>query len=312
MADIGMRNGESVGRFIKRVVRPDKEFLGEIGEVINTIVTGLQQQESEEIVIKEIIKGGSLGKGTAIKGKSDIDMLVVIEDYDVDDLKRSIRKKGLLTKMEKMFKRAVKEGGAVCRFIKKTHYSVQFKLKASRYDEEWHDVDILPIADLDIDIDDTEEKNDIYREMENKKDFGRTFYSGSLAKLQIDFVKHQSTKLKDVIRFLKYWKKTRELDIISYGIELISIHVWENEDLPEEQSMEELIIAVLTELMHFREFAISWDENYDSTFCEPMTEPYIRDPANPFMNVIYHTDTEREFNRIETQAAQLRAFIRRL
>lgn len=42
------------------------------------------------------------------------------------------------------------------------------------------------------------------------------------------------------------------------------------------------------------------------------TEPYIRDPANPFMNVIYHTDTEREFNRIETQAAQLRAFIRRL
>lgn len=56
MADIGMRNGESVGHFIKRVVRPDKEFLGEIGEVINTIVSGLQQQESEEIVIKEIIK----------------------------------------------------------------------------------------------------------------------------------------------------------------------------------------------------------------------------------------------------------------
>lgn len=307
MAGIGMNIGESIGKFIKRVVRPDKEFLQEIGEVIDTIVTALQEK-SEEIGIKEIIKGGSFGKGTAIKGKSDIDLLVVIKDFEVKDLKRAITKRNLLTKMGKMFEEAVEEGGALCKFIKKTGYSVQFQLKTSQFDNEWHDVDILPIADLDVDS----EIDEIYSEMEAKTDFDRTFYSGSLVKLQIDFVKHQSAKLKDVIRFIKYWKKMNKLDLVSYSIELIVINVWENTNLPEEQSLKQLIIAVLTELMNFRTFAISWDDNYDSDDYEQMDEPYIRDPANPFMDVIYHTNTEREFNRIETQAGQIRAFIRRL
>lgn len=207
-----------------------------------------------------------------------------------------------------MFEEAVEEGGALCKFIKKTVYSVQFQLKTSQFDNEWHDVDILPIADLDVDS----EIDEIYSEMEAKTDFDRTFYSGSLVKLQIDFVKHQSAKLKDVIRFIKYWKKMNKLDLVSYAIELIVINVWENTNLPEEQSLKQLIIAVLTELMNFRTFAISWDDNYDSDDYEQMDEPYIRDPANPFMDVIYHTNTEREFNRIETQAGQIRAFIRRL
>ncbi|KAJ8312992.1 hypothetical protein KUTeg_010365 [Tegillarca granosa] len=113
-------------------------------------------------------------------------------------------------------------------------------------------------------------KQRIYEEMKRSSSGEREFYSGSLVRLQIEFVKHRSPKLKDVIRFCKYWKKETQLNIPSYAIELIAIKVWEDQGSPDSKSLKDLITAVFTTMMQFRHLAVAWYANYNSSLCEPI------------------------------------------
>lgn len=51
-------------------------------------------------------------------------------------------------------------------------------------------------------------KNAIYVEMASSSPAAREYYSAALAPLQVDFVSGVPTKVKTLIRLIKYWRKT--------------------------------------------------------------------------------------------------------
>lgn len=60
----------------------------------------------------------------------------------------------------------------------------------------------------------------LYREMAPLSASDRSYYSSSLAKYQIDFVVRRPTRLKDLIRLVKHWKKRHLPVVISNYVEL--------------------------------------------------------------------------------------------
>ena len=58
-----------------------------------------------------------------------------------------------------------------------------------------------------ISISSSETLHDIYKEMESAP-FLREYYSAALTSLQIDFVSHIPPKVKNLVRLMKFWKKT--------------------------------------------------------------------------------------------------------
>ena len=61
--------------------------------------------------------------------------------------------------------------------------------------------------------------HEIYKEMDLEPRF-QHFYSAALAPLQIDFVSKVPPKVKNLIRLLKFWKKT-EFEVSILGFLLI-------------------------------------------------------------------------------------------
>ena len=69
------------------------------------------------------------------------------------------------------------------------------------------------------------------------------YYSAALVLIQRDFVKERPALVKDLIRLVKYWRKTflpkksaKRLPP-SYLLELLTIHAWENANRPERFDM---------------------------------------------------------------------------
>lgn len=49
--------------------------------------------------------------------------------------------------------------------------------------------------------------------METRSERGKKYYSSAFAPLQVDFVSQVPTEVKNLIRLIKYWKKT-EFEVI--------------------------------------------------------------------------------------------------
>ena len=60
-----------------------------------------------------------------------------------------------------------------------------------------------------ISISPSETLRDIYKEMDPESaTFSKDYYSAALSPLQIKFVSHVPPKVKNLIRLMKFWKKT--------------------------------------------------------------------------------------------------------
>ena len=67
----------------------------------------------------------------------------------------------------------------------------------------------------------------------------KAYYSAGLVSLQVELVKGQPSIVKDLIRLVKYWRKTCIEDTgkirlpSSYPLELITIYCWEKAGKPQ-------------------------------------------------------------------------------
>ena len=94
------------------------------------------------------------------------------------------------------------------------------------------------------------------------------YYSAGLVSYQMDFVKGQPAIVKDLIRLVKYWRKTCIEDTgeirlpSSYPLELITIHCWEKAGKPESFDIRAGFKAVLKQLVENCHINVRWDEYY--------------------------------------------------
>ena len=111
------------------------------------------------------------------------------------------------------------------------------------------------------------ERERFYRKMlEEKKNW--PYYSAALVMIQRDFVKKRPALVKDLIRLVKYWRKTYIPQSGSkhvpppYLLELLTIHAWENANRPERFDMNIGFKAVMEVLKNHRSVRVSWEDNY--------------------------------------------------
>ncbi|XP_072036194.1 2'-5'-oligoadenylate synthase 1A-like [Amphiura filiformis] len=275
-----------------------QDFREECGRAVDQVVRILHQRM--HLNVKEVIKGGSLGKGTMLKGKSDIDCVVMInspdlpylrtvsnvyDDYVVRDLAKAIRS----------IEQAIKDHATVVS-IKSNKFMVTATLNVSGVDVE---VDLIPTADNLG----GEGKPQIYESMLPRGNFEREFYSASLVKLQVDFIKTKPVVVKELTRLVKYWNKEVVGSALkdkkplpsSYPMELITILAWERAGSPTAfnrlQGFKAVISIIATELPTLRKH---WTCNYDESMVrraqsvmksDRKQSPFILDPANPTNNV---------------------------
>lgn len=121
---------------------------------------------------------------------------------------------------------------------------------------------MLILFGLDVD--------DLYEQMEDGPRSLLPFYSASLAKLQVDFVRPIAPKLKNLIRLVKYWRKENvhagspdSRLPNSYVLELITIHLWGNEGRPERFNTLKAFHKVMETLANNQSIHAIWEVNYD-------------------------------------------------
>lgn len=109
----------------------------------------------------------------------------------------------------------------------------------------------------------------LYNEMIGCTTEEKAYYSAGLVSFQVEFVKGQPSIVKDLIRLVKYWRKTCIEDTgetrlpSSYPLELISIHCWEKAGEPESFDIRAGFKAVLQQLVKYCDINVRWYINYE-------------------------------------------------
>nr|KAG5693111.1 hypothetical protein BaRGS_014061 [Batillaria attramentaria] len=118
-------SGRQLTRFLEDELKPKGDDIDREGV------------EGRECYILIQFQGGSLGKGTAVKGSSDIDLEVVFNGLsNIEELKNN--REVLLDRIERAAEKYKWRGGI--QQTKRTQFSIQFKLNGK-------DVDVLPAFD---------------------------------------------------------------------------------------------------------------------------------------------------------------------
>lgn len=271
-------HGKKTTRFLEAEVKPKGPDIDRVRKEVDRFVRFLHEFSAAPFKVSRVIEGGSLGKGTTVKNMSDIDLEVVFGGLtSIGDLQKN--RKQILDALEKAVLR--RQWGVLMIQTKRTKFSIQFQLNGV-------DIDVLPVFDVEKHVGSPPE---IYTEM--KKFSGGVEraaqeYSASFSELQIASVKPVDAKIKDVIRLLKFWKKTEGLDIPSYSIELLALHECRNST---SQSIDQLFRRCMGKLTCCHDICIVFDTNYDSMrYTKGRKAPFIMDPANPYMNTLDGTD----------------------
>ena len=96
-----------------------------------------------------VFQGGSLGKGTGVRDFSDVDLLVVLNNYkSVEALSENLPQ--ILRDFEDYLVSNVKKNigdKAMIAIVQRTPYTLQFRMTCDM-DSTWFDVDLLPIVDV--------------------------------------------------------------------------------------------------------------------------------------------------------------------
>ncbi|XP_018673481.2 2'-5'-oligoadenylate synthase 1 [Ciona intestinalis] len=287
-----------VERYINQELKPKLSGSTECNDDVNLLVNFLLEELL--LPVSHVIRGGSYGKGTCIRGHSDIDMVVFVENFSlvegtalcslnmvqfIEDLKKRLQNSLLATRVL---------------MSDVTPLALRFQWKCVKNDHIHH-VDVLPCNDLLGPSPTQEDKKAIYRRIENcKNSLQLQLYSAALLQLQVEFVRRKPAQLRDLMRLVKHWKQTsfgenskinkfRRLPN-SYTLELITVHVWENHGKPLQFKFLRAFASILEQLMKYEDLCVAWNENYSLKSLwvqQALTKhrPIILDPANPLNNV---------------------------
>jgi len=232
-------------------LQPDEQTTTQNGKVIDRIVRFCHQIPF--LNVDRVVKAGSSGKGTTVRGISDIDLVVFI-NTDLPMITPEEWLKPLLESLEKHVKNNL-EG---CKNFKIFPHSLKFTC-------EELDVDLLPAP----------------KEYSNPEKIPVLWFSVIVTQVAVDFVqKRADPKCKDLIRVLKHWRnltwrETRSGRPSSYLIELVMISCYD-----EGLMKVELLVKCMQLFSNFSTLSITWDNKQHS-----FQEPIVLDPSNTRNNL---------------------------
>ncbi|NXJ16659.1 OASL2 protein, partial [Odontophorus gujanensis] len=282
-------------------LQPSTDFSAAVKQTVGYICEFLKERCFEGISVLKTVKGGSAGKGTALRNNSDADVVLFVNcfsSYQEQEEQRS----NVLTIIERR----------LCEYHPTSSFTVNISsprykdsrdrprslsLTLSNTSGESIDVDILPAYDALGQVrQDARPDPEVYMKL-LATSCGPGDFSPSFTELQKNFVKCRPAKLKDLLRLVKHWyKQVLKLQCPDaalppkYALELLTIYAWEQGSGKEDFSMAEGFCTVLELLSRHQDICIYWERYYslqDKQVGDYLKQqlrrprPIILDPADP-------------------------------
>nr|AKH04303.1 oligoadenylate synthetase 1 [Lophocebus aterrimus] len=308
MMDLRKTPAKSLDKFIEDYLLPDTRFRMQINHAIDIICGFLKERcfqgSSYPVRVSKVVKGGSSGKGTSLRGRSDADLVVFLSPLTT--FQDQLNRRGeFIQEIRKQLEACQRERA----------FSVKFEVQAPRRDNpralsfvlsspqlrEGVEFDVLPAFDAlgqltggykpdpQIYVELIEECVFLQKEGE---------FSTCFTELQRDFLKQRPTKLKSLIRLVKHWyqnckKKLGKLPP-QYALELLTVYAWERGSMETDFNTAQGFRTVLELVINYQQLCVYWTKYYD--FQNPIIEKYlsrqlrkprpvILDPADPTGNL---------------------------
>ncbi|XP_078410791.1 2'-5'-oligoadenylate synthase 2-like [Cetorhinus maximus] len=299
---------------ISHDLQPDQRFQQQVGETIDKICTFLKEKcfsGHRSVKIIKTVKGGSAGKGTALKDRSDADLVVFISQFksfqDQKQNRGEILK--IIQQMLKEFQQSI--AFEIIMTEPKTSPSGFFTSPRSlnfhfqsREVSDSIEVDVLPAFDALGQQTWIRPNIQVYVNLINANGIGGEF-STCFTELQRNFIKRRPVKLKGLILLVKHWYKVYvrpykqqlrrgELLPPKYALELLIIYAWESIGGGENFNTAQGFRTIMELIVKYSELWLFWTDNYNfehprvgqylkNKLQEP--RPMILDPADPTGNV---------------------------
>ncbi|CAO2629453.1 2'-5'-oligoadenylate synthase 1A [Lemmus lemmus] len=291
-------------RFIEHHLLPNPDFRTQVRADINTICAFLTercfQDAAHPVRVSKVVKGGSSGKDTELKGRTDAELVVFVNN---------------LTGLEDQLKRWGEFIKEIKKQLRKSQREIQFQLKFEIKGEQWPNSLALNFKlsspelkqEVDFDVllayDVLGKKPDpqIYKSLIQKcTSLGlEGEFSTCFTELQRNFLKDRPLKLKNLIRLVKHWYQLCKEKLgkplpPQYALELLTVYAWERRSGTSEFNTAQGFRTVLELVTKHRELLIYWTEYYDfqdqdiSKYLHRQltrARPVILDPADPTRNV---------------------------
>eukprot|EP00731_Ephydatia_muelleri_P000640 Em0001g640a len=267
---------------------------GEAKEVVHELVLLLQNELEKSTGINpvEVIKGGSLGHGTAVPGDFDLDLIVYTNSIGKDNLRLGTTMEMWTSKLEKFLRTALKQK---YKPMGTTSCSVQFAYKG----EIEVEVDILISPHW-------RSLSEFYVFLSSIPTQERMNFSVCTAKWQAQFFKHfVDDEAKELIKRAKAWRnKTWKEHILSggrpksYFLSLLVFYAYRKVKLmhPYVTDVARMTCEYIKQLVRsHRNMDIVWDDGvlssgelfyrrreYPNLVC---SRPRMMDPMNPHNNL---------------------------
>ncbi|XP_038005214.1 2'-5'-oligoadenylate synthase 1-like [Motacilla alba alba] len=290
--------------WIAKTLQPSPEFSMQVKETVREICEFLKRKCFEDnIHVQKTVKGGSAGKGTALKNNSDADVVLFLTCLPSFEDQKNNRKEILDLIMKRLkdcresLQFDVHIGEPRYKGPDSTPRSLSLTL-SSKETGESIDVDVLPAYDaLGPVSHDAPPKAEVYVRLLHACSHPGEF-SPCFTELQKMFVKHDPAKLKNLLRLVKYWYKEMLhpqypfADLPpKYALELLTIYAWE-EGTGSSHSfdMAQGFRTVLELLGRHQDICIYWEKYYSLQHREigahvkgllHSPRPVILDPADP-------------------------------
>ncbi|XP_036612928.1 2'-5'-oligoadenylate synthase 1-like [Trichosurus vulpecula] len=288
-------------RYIEMYLLPDTTFRTEVRSAVDTISSFLKNRcfrdTGKSVRVTKVVKGGSSGKGTALRGCSDADLIVFLSDFKSyqDQINRRKEFIGEIKKrleecerdQDRMFKVKIEVNR------RDNPRGLSFRMKSKKIDH-WVDFDVLPAFDVLGEVTkDFTPNPQVYIKLLGESCNGGEF-STCFTELQKFFLKQRCTKLKSLIRLVKHWYKMckDKMDQLppQYALELLTVYAWEHGSKETDFNTAQGFQTVLYLIQNYRKLMVYWTINYDfqnviigeylkSQLKKP--RPVILDPADP-------------------------------
>uniref|UniRef100_A0A8C8XTU1 2'-5' oligoadenylate synthase n=1 Tax=Panthera leo TaxID=9689 RepID=A0A8C8XTU1_PANLE len=279
----------NLDKFIEDYLLPDTRFRRQVRQAVHIISTFLKercfQDAPHPVRVSKVVKGGSSGKGTTLRGRSDADLVVFLSN--LTSFQEQLDHRGT-------FIREIKRQLEACQ--EEETFAVQFEVQSLHWErpralsfvlrspqlQEGVEFDVLPAFDV------LGEQSSSIKLIQECQDLDR----------EGEFPPPCFTELH-LILLVKHWYQLCKEKLgkplpPQYALELLTVYAWERGNKQTDFSTARGFQTVLVLVLNYRELCIYWTNYYD--FENPTIKQYLKrqlnksrpvilDPADPTGNV---------------------------
>jgi 2'-5'-oligoadenylate synthetase len=249
-----------------------RSFNSKVVQILNDIVEVVT--EKSFLNISEVVKGGSVGKGTAISGTTDAEVVFFLKGMP----------KGQQSKWLPPLLKAVAA-------VLTQHLSNEHGVEGICPTDDSVHMTVKGCVEVELRFSpDFESFSEVIQAMGQQGPDIRKHFNTSLVKEQVQFVSKQPGQVKVTMRLLKWWRNqqrwTSPLTTPSDEIlELLAVYS-ALQTKPRDQKM--AIANAMSLMARFEELRIVWSNYYSKEdIWSPLLQqrPLLMDPVNPYLNV---------------------------